>query len=299
MATNVYTSDYALAAVRRRGLIASAGKLQEADLLGFLNDVTQDYIVPILMGAREGFLLAKEDTAISGTEYAMPKRASAERLYRVLLVDSAGNEEPLNRVETARKVDQEGFELVDNTIVLCETPSGYTSLRVEYFRMPNRLVALTASCRVTTKTSTTVTVDDIPSTFSTSEPVDFVSGTAGFRCKAIDKLPSGVNQTTNVLTFTSGVIPSTLAVGDYVALAGETPIIQIPQTLHPLAHQAACCMALEALGDGKLGTAQKSLAEMQKRLVPTLAPRVPGAPRVIINRYAQGSYIRRLPRQFR
>lgn len=299
MATNVHTSDYSVAAVRRRGLIPQSGKLAEADLLGFLNDATQDYIVPLLMSTREGFLIAKEDTAISGTEYAMPPRASAERLYRVLLIDSAGNEYPLTRVETARKDNQEGFELVDNTIVTVNAPSGYTSLRVEYYRMPNRLVALTSAGKVTAKTATTVTLDTAPSTFSTSEPMDFIAGTAGFRCKGIDKTPTGWNSSTKVLTFTSGDIPSSLAVGDYVALAGETPIAQIPQTLRPLLEQAACCLALGALGDGKLGTAQKTLEAMEKRLLPTLAPRVPGASRVIINRYAQGSYIRRLPRSFR
>lgn len=301
MATNVYTSGYSVAAVRRRGLIATAGKLTETDLLGFLDDATQDYIVPILMSVREGFLIAKEDTSLVAdqTEYAMPERASAERLYRVLLVDSAGEETALDRVETARRSDQEGFELVDNTIVISGSVSGYSSLRVEYFRMPNRLVALSATCKVASFTDTTVTVDDIPSTFSTSEPVDFIAGNAGFRCRAIDKTPTNVNQGTNVLTFTSGDIPSTLAVGDYVALAGQTPIMQIPQSLRPLAEQRAVCLALEALGDGKLSTALKSLADMEKRLVPTLASRVPGAPRVIINRYAQGSYLRRLPRNFR
>lgn len=299
MATNVHTSDYSVAAVRRRGLIASSGKLTTDDLLGFLNDATQDYVVPLLMSAREGFLFAKEDTAISGTEYAMPKRASAERLYRVLLVDSSGDEYPLTRVETARKDDQEGFELIDNTIVLANAPTGFATLRVEYYRMPNRLVALTAAGKVTAKTATTVTLDTLPSTFSTSEPVDFIAGTAGFRCRAIDKTPTNINSGTKVLTFTSGDIPSNLAVGDYVALTGETPIAQIPQTLRPLLEQRACCLALEALGDGKLGTAQKTLSDMEKRLLPTLTPRVPGAPRVVINRYAQGSYIRRLPRAFR
>ncbi len=253
------------------------------------------------MSAREGFLLAKEDTTLVNgqTEYAMPKRASSERLYRVLLIDSAGNEQPLTRVETARKPDQaDGFELIDNTIVLADA-SGYTSLRVEYYRMPNRLVALTAAGKVTAKTATTVTLDTAPTAFSTSEPLDFIAGTAGFRCKGIDKTPTGWNSATKVLTFTSGDIPTNLAVGDYVALAGETPIAQIPQTLRPLLEQRACCLALEALGDGKLGTAQKTLTDMEKRLMPTLAPRVPGAPRVIIGRYAQGGYLRRLPRAFR
>lgn len=301
MATNVYTTDYTVAAVRRRGLIPSTGRLTTADLIGFVNDATQDYIAPLLMASKEGFLHVTEHTAISGSEYAMPKRASSERLVRIALVNSTSaspnDEYVLNRVETHRR-DQggEGFELVDNTIVLRNVPT-YSYLRVVYFCEPNRLVPLADACKVSSFTSTTVTVDDIPSTFSTSEPVDFISGTAGFRWKAIDKTPTNVNQGTNVLTFAAGVIPSTLAAGDYIALAGETPIVQIPKTLRPLVEQSAVCLALEALGDGRLAASQKTLMDMEQRLVPTLSPRVTGAPRVIINRFSGAR--RRLPYPFR
>lgn len=301
MATNVYTSDYSVAAVRRRGLIPSTGRVAEADILGFLNDATQDYIVPLLLASREGFLHATEHTAFSSaqTDYAFPKRAASERLVRVALVsattDDPEDEYPLMRIETSRREEgDEGFEIVDNTIVLRNAPTGYSYLRVVYFCAPNRLVTLSECRRVTAKTSTTVTIDSsAPSTFTTSEPLDFIAGTPGFRWRAIDKTPSNVSGTT--LTFASSDIPSTLAVGDYVALAGQTPIAQVPFTLRPLLEQRAVCLALEALGDGRLPNAQKTLADMEKRLVPTLAPRVTGAPRVV----RLGLTPRRLPNAFR
>jgi hypothetical protein len=289
LATNRYTASYTLDSVRRRGLIPSSGKLTEDDLLNFVNDATQDYIVPLLMSSREGFLIDSEDTTlVSGqTEYPFPARAASERLYRVLLVDNASNEYPLTRIETPRRSDKlPGFEIIDNMIVLRELTAGYNTLRVEFYAMPNRLVLLAAAAKVVSTTSTTVTVDAVPSTFSTSEPLDFVQGTPGFRCRAQSKTPSNIASTT--LTFAAADIPSTLAVGDYLALAGETPIAQVPVTLRPLLEQRAVCLALDALGDKRLKSAQTTLMDMEKRIMPTLSPRVPGAPRVIVNRYAPG-----------
>lgn len=287
MATNVYTSTYTLDAVRRRGLLATTGRVTDSDLIGFVNDATQDYVVPLLMASREGFLYATAHTAFTGDgDYAMPVRAAGERLVRIALVtatDIAADEEyPLTRIETSRRqAGQEGFELADNLITIRESPAGYSYLRIVYFQMPNRLVALDECAKVASVGATTVTIDAQPTTaFTTAEPLDFIAGTPGFRWRAIDKTPTLVAGTT--LTFTVGDIPSTMAIGDYVALAGETPIVQVPATLRPLVEQRTVCLALEALGDGRLGTAQKTLLDMEKRLVPTLSPRVPGAPRVIV-----------------
>lgn len=305
LATNVYTSDYSLAAVRRKGLLPTNGRLAETDLLGLLNDATQDYIVPLLVGPREGYLSVTEHTAFSANqdEYELPPRAVSERLVRVSLVSATTtapeDEYQLTRIEASRlSSGQEGFELTDNTITLRNAPTGYSYLRIVYFRMPNRLVALEDCCKVTAVGATTVTVDDIPSTFSTSEPLDFIAGTPGFRWRAIDKTPTNVDQGTNILTFTSGDIPSTLAVGDYVALAGETPIAQVPVTLRSLLEQQTVCLALEALGDSRLAASQKTRDGMEKRLAPTLQPRVTGSPRVIVGRVTGGGQ-RVLPRNFR
>lgn len=299
MATNQYTSDFSIAAVRRRALLPSTGKIATADVLAFLNDSLQDYLTPMLMASREGFLHATEHTAISGTEYAIPARAASERLVRVALVAATTTEPrdeyPLNRVETQRRESgQEGFELVDNTIVLREVPTGYAYLRVVYFCVPNRLVTLAETGRVTGKNATTVTVAAAPSAFTATETYDFIAGTPGFRWRAIGKTATNLVGTT--LTFNASDIPSTLAVGDYVALAGETPIAQVPVTLRPLLEQDAATRILKTLGDGRLAAEMKALEALEKRLLPTLQPRVTGAARVI--RPAQtGRTV--LPRVFR
>lgn len=300
MATNVYTTAYTLDAIKRRGLLPGTGRITDDDLIGFVNDAMADYGVPLLMAAREGFLHATEDTALvdGQTSYPIPARAASERLVRVLLVNSEGQELPLDRVETARREStSSGYELVDDSLTLWNPPSGYASLRFIYFCEPSRLVALTECAQVTAITSTTVTVDSAPATFTTSEPLDFIAGSPGFRCVARDVTPTAV--VSSVLTFAAGDIPSTLAVGDYVALAGETPILQAPKTLRPLIEQRALCIALEALGDNRLKTALDALDRMEKRLVATLSPRVPGSPRVVINRFTPGSMRRNIPLQFR
>lgn len=296
--TNVYTTSYTLDAIKRRALIPGTGRITETDLIGFVNDATQDYIVPILMAAREGFLHATYDQAlvVGQTVYNLPSRAAAERLVRVLMVDGGGFEYPFARIETGRRdLENAGFELTDNTIVLWNLPSNFVTLRIVYFCEPNRLVDESAAAQVTALTSTTVTVDAAPTTFTTSAPLDFIAGVPGFRWRAQDKTPTAVNG--NVLTFSA--VPSSVAVGDYVALAGETPIVQIPKVLRPLVEQRAVVLALEALGDGRLTSAQAALDRMEKRLVAALTPRVPSSPRVINNRYTPGTLRRNIPQQFR
>ena len=50
------------------------------------------------------------------------------------------------------------------------------------------------------------------------------------------------------LTFTE-TLPTDLAVGDYVALAGKSPIAQIPYEAHHLLAQLGAIKVNEALGD--------------------------------------------------
>jgi hypothetical protein len=102
---------------------------------------------------------------------------------------------------------------------------------------------------------------------------------------------------TSVLTFASGVIPSTLAVGDYLALAGTTPIVQVPKSVRSVVEQGVLCLALSALGDPKTKAAEEKLDKM-KKTSGMLTQRVKNSPRVVLNRYSPAS-MRRLPAAIR
>jgi len=185
------------------------------------------------------------------------------------------------------------FSIDDATVTLPSAlPAQYVTLRMTYFRMPNRLVlpedddgnALVAT--VLSKTANSITVDVVPETFTTSEPLDFIAGQPGFRWRAIDTTPTSIVGTT--LNFAANAVPATVVAGDFVCLARETPVAQCPEALLPLLKQATAVTILEALKDSGAKTAADKRGDMEKRILATLSPRVQNARRVLFNKFAPG-----------
>lgn len=72
--------------------------------------------------------------------------------------------------------------------------------------------------------------------------------------------------------------------GDYIALAGETIIPQIPDELHSMLAQRVACRCLEALGDREgLAAANAKLVEMETKTAILINDRVEGSPQKVVN----------------
>lgn len=264
--------------------------LATADFLAFADEELQTEVVQVLLAAREEYLVSKipfDQTIVSGTtRYAMPPRAIGGRLRQVLISGTDGAYVPLPRVEPENSTDDVGYVFDGNSLVLTDSTLTGT-LRQTYFMRPNRLVATSAVGLITAiNTGTGVVTCNIPATFTTSERYDFVKGTPGFECSAIDLTASAVGGST--ITFTAGDLPSSLAVGDYVCLAGESPIPQIPVELHPFLSQRVVVRALSAIGDAKREFAQQDADRLRARAVSLISPRDQGGKRPIINRFGPG-----------
>ena len=119
------------------------------------------------------------------------------------------------------------------------------SIRQYYFQRRNRLVQTVECGRITGISGLNVTINATPLSFSTAVQYDLVKGTPGFQNLAIDQTVTGISGTT--LTFSE--LPSTLSLGDYVCLAGESPIPQIPLEGFPLLSQQGVYVTLQALND--------------------------------------------------
>lgn len=292
---NRYTSDFLITSARRQGLIPVAGKLSTSDILGFVDDALQDYIAPLMLSGREQFLVYTEDTPLVSGQltYPLPQRAVSEAVQQILLVDSSGTQLQLSYVEPKAVTPTSiagwapfGFTLVDNSVFLPQGFSSYVTLRITYFRRPNRCVQASEAAEVLTvnKGTGAVIVVSTPTTWASPLSVDLIQGSPGFRWRAIDQTATFAG---TAFTLPIAAVQS-LAPGDFVALAGESPVPQCPATLHPLLAKRVSCMCLEALGDQRLGSATKAMELMETRLLPTLTPRVEGAPRVVTNRYTPG-----------
>jgi hypothetical protein len=273
----------------------STATFSEEDFHAIVDEETQTYIVPLLMEVREEYLVVTQDITVTADtdEYFIPERAVAGKLRDVTLSDGNGGYKPLTRLEpenidviTSDSSGVGGYYLQGNKIILAGSISG--TLRVSYYQRPNRVVATTAVGEITAINTSTrvVTVSGTcPATFTTSVSYDFVKGKPGFDTLGKDFSASAVGASS--VTFSS-TLPTGLAVGDFICIAQETPIAQVPVELHPLLAQRVAATILHAMGDAKAKVAYELAADMEKRALKMLTPRTEGSNRYVMNRYGVG-----------
>lgn len=295
---NVYSATFLVSSIKRRGLIPTGQTtFTDAELLLIANEEVQTYIVPILSGVRERYGLTTTTQAYTaGTaDYDIPTRAVGSNPERVLKLDS-DRYVPLDRIEPSRENDfgatgdPVGYLLKGNKVQLIPNPSAGGTIKFEFFERPNRVVALTEVAEVATAAAvgaTSVTVSStVPATYTTSVTYDFVQGTPHFNTTARDLTPSAVSGTT--WSYASG-LPVALAKGDYICLANESPIPQVPVELHSVLAQRVAYRVFESLGNvAKAGQLEGQASKMAEKAKSLLAPRSDGSPRVIINRNGPG-----------
>lgn len=300
-----YTTSDLITSVKKRGLIPTAQKtFQTADFLRFADEEMQLHLVPMLMKVRENYFLKKYDVDLvaSQSAYSLPSRAVGVKLKNVYYIASDGRSYPLNMITVDQLLDLDvaenssspphSFYFLDNDIVLVPTPgSGVSgSLQMFYFERRNTLISPNDAGRITsiTAASRIVEIATAPTSFTTSETYDFIKAKPGFQNLAVDQALTTVNSTT--LTFTSS-LPSGLAVGDYVSLAGTSPIIQIPVEAHPVLSQRVMLRCLRAIGDKKgADQAKEDLKEMEESLLDLLTVRVEDQPKKVRSSNNLGNY---------
>lgn len=253
------TADALIAGAREIGRFPD-DILSSSVLLGFADDVIMDIVVPMIRRARRAYWLTHSDTTIvSGTAtYRLPSRAQHATVQSIGIVDPNGNEMPAVAVSQDdawrfRGLNGSGGSIayryvhIGDLVELLPSPtvSGYT-LRFRYYRRPSELVLTSAAARVTSGGGTaSISVNAVPSTFLTTTPLDYVQASPNFDWLAVDKTPTGV---AGPITFATA--PSAEgATGDYLALAGQTPIVQVPKEWISVVEHGTAAYALGAVGD--------------------------------------------------
>lgn len=287
-----WDAEALIASVKRRASIPTAqGTFQTADFLAIANEEIQGYVVPFITSQREDYLIAHYDVTIQAgvVSYRLPTRSVGQALREVHVIN------PQSQLENIPRVSREnlggatrGFYLDGNVLMLItDNPDTVgtigTALRMTYHMRPNTLVA-TASVGVIQSINTgtrQVTLTSAPGTFTSGSLYDLVRARPGFECLALDQSATVAGTT---LTFTS-TLPSDLAVGDVVCLAGESNYPQIPVELHGLLAQRVAVKCLEALGDAEhIQTAGGVLQQQEEATAKLLTPRVAGEVERVINR---------------
>jgi hypothetical protein len=284
--STTYTTDDLIEAVKLRAMLpTSQVTFQDPDFLRFANEEMFTNLVPLILSAREDFFLTSQDFVVPSTtgSYPIPSRAIGAKLAAVKLVESDGvTERDLPRVSQADLSHVTfGFYVLANSLYLVNTiGAAYPTLRMYYYQRPNRLVStdnagVVGAFNLVNKT---VTLQTLPGVFANAAAYDLVQAVPNF-----DTLSTSNTATISgsVMTFSSA-LPVTLALGDVVALAGQTSVIPLPYEFHAVLAQAVACKCLEALNDTQaLQSAVGKLVVMQDTALKLISNRVDDNPVVV------------------
>jgi hypothetical protein len=300
--TNAYTSDQLLSSLKLRGFVPGTSGATRADLLRLASEECRTYIAALLKSVREEFLIAEVDVAVDASTPTLnlPQRAAGSALRSVGLLPAVGFPYtfpfafiemqraplPLTRMEPeqAWRFGASGgrpvaYMLQGAQLVLLPPPDGPYTCRIGYQARPSSIVYPDACGQVTSINPGTgqVTIDAAPSTFSNLATYDFVRGVPGFETLGMDYSAS-ISGTT--LTFST--LPVQLAVGDFVCLAGQTPIPQVPVECHDLLAARVAVKLAEASANPNLASFKSMLEEMRESVLTLISPRVTGSARKVV-----------------
>lgn len=289
-----FTADDLITSVKKRGRVpTSQTTFTNANILTLADQELEIGLLPQIMKNREDYYLHETDIDMTAgkSQYRIPKRAIGGKVKSVCIVDTNGDETQLEKIDYENRVFYDNaanpvFYVKNNSIVIVPEPDttlAAQTLRISYFIRPSSLVVEASAAQITSINTgaNTVTVSAVPSTITASTPIDFVRGDGGFECLDIDVTPTNLAST----TFTFSSLPDDLEVGDYICLAGETPIPQIPAELHTVLALRVTATVLSSLGFiNEMKAVQKKLEEAEEAVTHLISPRVDSNSKKIINR---------------
>lgn len=302
-----FTTTGLIAKVIRRGFLPPGGALSSSDILQYATDQLRSYIPAFLKDLREEYLIAKLTLTVTGPVVPAPARAVGAALRTLKWRGSDGRYIPIPRTEPERAGDfctsgscPRAYYFEGNNIVLLPAVSSGT-LQLAYQQRPGELVLPTACARITAVDypNQQVTVASrpglnaaAPSSFGgTSATYDLVGGTPNFVAYSLD-FGAGFNTpiafTGNIGQFNDPVMPLGISVGDYLCLADETCIPQLPIELHDLVAQSAAAAIANATGSSRKDSINDALTKLEAQLTSILSPRNDGSGRAIVNRSSIG-----------
>jgi len=292
-----YTTTSLLENTRTNCLTPEADALfTNTRLLSILSFEQITTLVPQIMKVQEEYFVHIYDILLSTSSdgtYPIPDRAIGKKLRDVALLDSAGNEQYITRMNpadvkfmnpsvTAQSQWVSGFYLQNNSVKLFSgVPAQYTSIRYRYYRRPNNLCATgdAGLIAVIDTLTNTVTCTSVPGDWVVGDTIDFISQHPSFDSLQDDAVITGISNSD--VTFAS--LPTGLEVGDWISLSGTTPIPQLPYEAHPVLGQLGACKALEAMGDANVEMAWARYKQMSADFYTSITPRTDSPAQKIVS----------------
>lgn len=293
-----YTTAALVENIQRRGAIPANQSTYEADeMIAIADDELQTMIVPAIMALKAAHFLTYVDyTTTTAVVYDIPATALNRDLQNVVFVAADGSETALTPIDFDVEVqggDRSFFQYGafyvrgDKLVLYPDSTAGQT-LRLYYYRLPNRLVQTSEAAEVLSVDYDTniITCSSVPADWAAGDSICCVSGQPGFdlNIEAADIVD--VSSPTVELADASAVVA-----GDWLAAEGDSPIPQIPVETHPLLAQAALVKILEGLGDPRMKLSQEKLMEVMRNYQNVASPRVEQAFPKLISRKRLADYM--------
>lgn len=273
--TGLTTADL-LTEVKLRGNIPDTSDPDSANadtnILRLATSIIWSRLVPAILSIREDFYTTTTEYTIAADDarYRIPSRAVGGVLRDVRVVSGTAERSlPVIPPERRRQTSAgsvEGYYVENDELILYPKPStGGDTLVVSYFLRPNRLVT-TSSCSQVTALGP-VTTSGLANGSYTK---DFISALAPFEQYGVDQ---AITVASNVVTGA----PTDVAVGDWIAPQGYTPIPNIPVEFFPILATMTAEVVLRSMGDSAGSAALRAEGTQDlAALLDVLAPRTQG-----------------------
>lgn len=289
------TSDRFLQGLKRRITIpANQPLMTDQNFLDLANDVIRDRMVPLFLSTNQNYFVTYVDVPMTQgvKKYPIHYRAVGRALRDLKLKYNLDNIRMVDMRLIALEDEHlfinqtlpTGFYFSGDSIMVVPEPNASTYIMRQFFNLqPNRMVTMDQAAKVVAIAGNVLTVDAIPTAMIAPLKVDFIQGKAGCSTISYDVTLQGA--ASNQLTFASADDVAGVEVGDYVALAQETPVMQLPDEAQQLLETATADRVLYAIGDYEGSAAMQKDAKLQEaNLLKIIQPRIEGEQTKIINR---------------
>lgn len=297
MAIDYTTTELVKSLKRRASMPTSQSTFTPADLVALMNDEMFSVLLPRMKDVREEYFVTQEDLdlVVGQADYTIPTRAAGNALRDVVFVNAAGVESPCPRLapEDIKETSSVffgtalvGHILKAGKVVIVPTPTAVATgdaVRLKFERRPNNLCLESVSATILSIDTLTrqVTISNQPSAWTAAMDFDVIAPDSPFSPIADDQGISAIGS--SIMTFDS--LPDDLAVGQWIAQAGESPIPQLPYEAHHILAQLGAVKALEILGKAsEVKTARESAGEMLRFFVGLITPRNDGSQKKLVSR---------------
>lgn len=321
--SRVLTGKKLVDSVRKRTMCPDDTSIfTDQDILDILNEEMDVQILEKLLTLHEEHLTVHEDIDRDNSGiYDIPYRSIGNKIRDVSLQNGNYTYE-LSQVSIGDLSDYsydvdsssltDGFYVESNQIKLINKERNYDKVRFWYYIRPNVMTlekeaGVISNIAFNDDGTVTYVMSSIGKNFNKNSNYDIVGKRSPNKIKAWDLEPESYNSTntsgnitfniSDIEKYTNNV--NEIKVGDYICLAEQSPVPNIPTELHPVLAQAAAIHILESLGDTEaLKNAQARMQMMTQSIQTLIDDRVELAPKKIKPRHGTlseslGAYRRR------